>query len=190
MRFSIILLLGFILSFISCSNSSDLNNVYLDSTVASTHVSIYDKNSDSTSLFAKFNDKEINITSLFKTYHLGDHVNLEYILQNCGNGNFLLSGSNFCFVIHNDSIHNCILSPILAIDSINSKLLYDNRADSLVFSIFDIQNLKKSDFTIKDINDSLYYTTGIYAKFDKKGILHVKYYDKNKIEKDSVIDKK
>ena len=179
----------------SCSNRSSYTNkgdcpiVFFDSVIGNTHVTLCD-GCDTSPWCLKINDNQIDYDSLFDKYDLG-RVNLPYCLGNGGNGNVLMYGCDHCFVIHGDSVQNCILTPVLAVDTINSRLLSDNRADSLedslVFIVYDIQDNSTSRFRIEGINDTLYYHSDFSSEF-VDGDLHVKYHDMGGALIDSVIE--
>lgn len=175
----------------SCSNRSSFTNkgdcpiVFFDSVIGNTHVTLCDR-CDTSPWCLKINDNHIDYYSLFDKYDLGK-VDLPYCLGNGGNGNVLMYGNNCCFVIHEDSVWNCIMTPILAVDTVNSRLLSDTRNDSLVFFIYDIQDNYTNCFQIKGINDTLYYFSEFSSEFIN-GDLHVKYYDMEGFLIDSVIE--
>ena len=177
----------------SCSNGSSYTNkgdcpiVFLDSVIGNTHVTLHDR-CDTSPRCLKINDNQIDYCSLFDKYNLGG-VDLPYCLGNGGNGNVLMYGRDHCFVIHEDSVRNCIMTPILAVDTVNSRLLSDTRNDSLVFFIYDIQDNYTNYFQIKGINDTSYYFSDFSSEF-VNGDLHVKYHDIRGALIDSVIEMK
>ena len=155
------------------SSSSEVGQrVFWDTVVGGTHVIMCD--SANSPLHLRINNKQIDCQSV---WGVGESVDIPSAIENGGKGNVLLLGSGYCLVIHEDSVQNRLFAPVLALDTVNSRLLSDRREDGndLVFYVLDIQKNDTACFRIDDINEMLYYHFSDFSAEFKDGDLYVKY---------------
>lgn len=183
------ILLIVVLTSTSCYNEVSTYRVLLDTIVSRNHILMSDRLGD-TSLTLKINNSVISINSLYKKFHIRNGLDSDYGVLNCGNGNILLESyqNDLCFVISKDTVLDLIESPIITIDTVKSRILSDVKKDTLEFFIYDIPSKTKNMLKIDDINEDVYYSSGLVdAKFGENESLHIQYKSNIGIIKDTVI---